>query len=412
VAEVKLEAPNRQPQFVDPKTGQLSQYGHRWASQSFYRVGGYNDYIFRSLTIGYTGLTQVNMVTQRVEGVEGAIFSLQGALASVRGDPRLETAERAEAVAERALGLALSKGVDFEKRLREAEERLAVLNAAVAQSTQQLQQSVLRNSEVSADLSGEQTFYRQVSARKFQETDDQIAVITSSFDEKVDDRAANLIQNGTGIGWTYNDGAGTLTGNLSNTAVSAGAYGSASKTTSFTVDAQGRLTAAAEAALSTSNIIEGTNLYYTDLRATTAVAGTANIFTAAQTAMRYGSSGALILRRANGTSGGPTAVGSGETASIIVARAYDGSAYRDVANISIDTTGATTGSNSSGQVSISTAPSGSTTPVQRVIIRDDGSVLLQPIAADPSTLVNGMVWINSTAGKMRARIGGVTYDLN
>lgn len=35
--------------------------------------------------------------------------------------------------------------------------------------------------------------------------------------ERVDDRVAALIQNGTGISWTYNDGANTLTGNVSIT---------------------------------------------------------------------------------------------------------------------------------------------------------------------------------------------------
>lgn len=33
-------------------------------------------------------------------------------------------------------------------------------------------------------------------------------------DERVDDRVSNLIQNGTGIGWTYVDGSNTLTANL------------------------------------------------------------------------------------------------------------------------------------------------------------------------------------------------------
>lgn len=36
-------------------------------------------------------------------------------------------------------------------------------------------------------------------------------------DELVQDVVATLIQNGTGIAWTYNDGAGTLTGNVSIT---------------------------------------------------------------------------------------------------------------------------------------------------------------------------------------------------
>lgn len=65
-------------------------------------------------------------------------------------------------------------------------------------------------------------------------------------DERVDDRAAALIQNGTGLAWTYVDGAGTLTGNVSL------------------------------AAFSTSNLSEGSNLYFTDERAQDAVGAMAD----------------------------------------------------------------------------------------------------------------------------------------
>lgn len=64
---------------------------------------------------------------------------------------------------------------------------------------------------------------------------------------------------------------------LADTAVTAAAYGSASKTVSFTVDAKGRLTAAAEYQLNTSNITEGSNLFFTDARARAALSGGSGI---------------------------------------------------------------------------------------------------------------------------------------
>lgn len=48
-------------------------------------------------------------------------------------------------------------------------------------------------------------------------TGTQTASTISDFSEAVDDRAAALIQNGTGISWTYDDTANTLTGNVSIT---------------------------------------------------------------------------------------------------------------------------------------------------------------------------------------------------
>ena len=68
-----------------------------------------------------------------------------------------------------------------------------------------------------------------------------VCTITQYTDELVDDRVATLIQNGTGITWSYNDVSNTLTPTVS--------------LSSF----------------STTNLSEGSNLYYTDERAQDAV---------------------------------------------------------------------------------------------------------------------------------------------
>lgn len=80
-------------------------------------------------------------------------------------------------------------------------------------------------------------------------------------DERVDDRVAALIQNGTGLNWSYVDGSNTLTGNVtlapfSTTNLAEGTnlyYTQARFDTAF-------------AAKSTTNLAEGTNLYFTDER--------------------------------------------------------------------------------------------------------------------------------------------------
>ncbi|WDA36400.1 hypothetical protein [Sphingobium sp. YC-XJ3] len=64
---------------------------------------------------------------------------------------------------------------------------------------------------------------------------------------------------------------GNLTFGLSNTGVTAAVYGSAAQTVQFTVNAKGRLMLAQAHALNTSNVTEGTNLYFTNSRARSAL---------------------------------------------------------------------------------------------------------------------------------------------
>ena len=80
---------------------------------------------------------------------------------------------------------------------------------------------------------------------------------SADITELAQDAVNTAIVAGVALTKTYDDVANTITVDLDNTAVTAGSYGSSTAIPTFTVDAQGRLTAASTAALATALSIAG-----------------------------------------------------------------------------------------------------------------------------------------------------------
>jgi uncharacterized Zn ribbon protein len=91
------------------------------------------------------------------------------------------------------------------------------------------------------------TFIVDAQGRLTSVTNQTIAITASQvtdFSEAAQDAVGTILANGNVITKTYDDANATISFDLNNTAVTAGSYGAANTVATFTVDAQGRLTAA------------------------------------------------------------------------------------------------------------------------------------------------------------------------
>lgn len=365
-------------------------YDQRWRLAVFQRLGGFDDEVGLALSLGYTGLSQINGVRQ--------------------------TADFAASASGEALAQSMAKGASHEGRIAALERMVDFLNTALRVTQQQQRQAVIqsRNFQFSVERTQVAETQRFNSKAKFLE--DEIETVTSGFAVKV---WGALAVTGSGLSFNNSTGIFSLDATLQGlstvtTAADKLIYATGADTFATTdLTSFGRsLLDDADAAAGRNTLGLGNVENKSSATIRAEVLAAANTFEALQTMMRYNTTGGLVLQRANGASGSPTAVGSGESVSIISCRGYDGSAYRSVVNITAATSGAVTGTNSSGLLTISTTPPGSTTPVDRVRILDDGTVQMVALAADPASPVDGAIWPNGTTGKLRFRINGVTYDLN
>lgn len=157
---------------------------------------------------------------------------------------------------------------------------------------------------------------------------------TSGATDVIQSVIGSSVIGGTGLTSTYNSGTKLTTIDLDDTSVTAGNYGSQTKIPTFTVDAQGRLTAAGEEDIATSLSINADNgsASVDLLTETLTLTGLDGVVTSANgseieisvSSINLGSqTNGDYVESISGTAGQIVVTGSGESAAISIALAED-----------------------------------------------------------------------------------------
>lgn len=192
VRPVLAESPLKQQQFINPKTGALTDYGHHVLTALFERTGGFDDDTWTALGLGFTAIAQQGRTDLRLQGLEGAVAGLASDVGGLRGDPRLQTADRADAAAKDALAVAFSRaGPDVVRRVEELERNVALLSAALAESRAQTQMALRQQTDEIRDATVRAAFESALSAYgayqdrvEAKAIEDQIDAIEADFDTR------------------------------------------------------------------------------------------------------------------------------------------------------------------------------------------------------------------------------------
>lgn len=116
-------------------------------------------------------------------------------------------------------------------------------------------------------------FFQQIQRNNAGVSDADVVTLT---DAQADFPNSRVLEVTAGDLTKTTDATDTTLG-LATTGITAGSYGSAAFTISGTVDAKGRWSSITAHALSTTNVAEGTNLYFTNARARSALSGAGQI---------------------------------------------------------------------------------------------------------------------------------------